>query len=134
MPSKGLGMCLVCVTMTTKACGRCGEPFCSLECQKALRRTHDAQIWSTHKWLCKKPKYTFSFAPLSAIEHTQALEMVCSDADIAKEVVGKVQIAEKDGWKQGEYKSLIDKLAQPDCPINEPLRSHMLIEDSRCTG
>ncbi|BGP45740.1 hypothetical protein JCM10450v2_001570 [Rhodotorula kratochvilovae] len=64
-------------------------------------------IWPTHKWLCKRPKYSFSFAPLSALEHTQALDVVRSDPAIAEEFTGKMQ---------------------PDCLNNEPLRPHMLIE------
>ncbi|BGP37653.1 hypothetical protein JCM10449v2_001570 [Rhodotorula kratochvilovae] len=120
MASKTLGMCLVCARMTTKACGGCDEPFCSRECQKA--------IWSTHKWLCKKPKYTFSFAPLKEDERIAALDMLTSPDIRQLKALSELAISEKDGWCKRNYENLINQLAQPGCPISKPLRSHMICE------
>ncbi|BGP45759.1 hypothetical protein JCM10450v2_001589 [Rhodotorula kratochvilovae] len=120
MASKKPEMCLVCATKTTKACGDCGEPFCSPECQKA--------IWSTHKWLCKKPKYTFSFAPLDEEERAAALEMLKSPDVRQLKSLSEVDIADEDGWREGNFENLIKQLADPDCAIPEPKCSTLLIE------
>ncbi|BGP37675.1 hypothetical protein JCM10449v2_001592 [Rhodotorula kratochvilovae] len=115
MANKSPKMCLVCATKTTKACGGCDLYV-------------DAQVWSTHKWLCKKPKYTFSFAPLSPLEHTQALEMVRSTDAKAEALLKKFPFAPGTGWKEEDNETIINALVKKGCAIPEPTRSSILIQ------
>ncbi|GAA5934846.1 hypothetical protein JCM10213_007880 [Rhodosporidiobolus nylandii] len=113
--------CAVCAATTTSACGGCGLPLCSRECQKL--------IWVAHKRVCPPASPdAFYFPPLTADE---AVILRDKQDSVTLLPAGRMPLSRylrAARLFSGKWQDLLDDLIKPaaDCPIPEPRRSRIL--------